>query len=95
LEIRLSTRIRRVSDTAGASTVTSPFPPFPPVDALAPAFTAVLGASVVRLPRKLPGTVVEQCPRQKPAFSGLRLKTLFHRSEIFFRARRALAKKVE
>jgi len=28
-------------------------------------------------------------------FSGLRLKTLFHRSEIFFRARRALAKKVE
>ena len=35
------------------------------------------------------GTVVGQCPRQTPAFSGLRANTLFHRSEFFFRAARA------
>jgi hypothetical protein len=46
-------------------------------------------------PRSSHGTVVERCPRQKPTFSGLRLKTLFHRSENLFRARPAPPKKVE
>jgi hypothetical protein len=41
-------------------------------------------------PHELHGTVVEQSPRQKPMFSGLCAQTLFHRFEIFFRARRAL-----
>jgi len=46
-------------------------------------------------PRTQRGTIVEQCPRENPMFSGLRAKTLFHRFEIFFRARRAPLKKVE
>ena len=52
---------------------------------------AVAGAPVVNLPApRLPGgTVVERCPRKKPAFSGIRAQTLFHRFEIFIFVRRA------
>jgi len=46
-------------------------------------------------PRELRGTIVAQCERQNPPFSGSRVRTLFHRSEIFLRARRAPLKKVE
>jgi hypothetical protein len=42
-------------------------------------------------PRELRGTVVVQCPRQNPMFSGRRAKTLFHRSGIFFRASKRAA----
>jgi hypothetical protein len=47
------------------------------------------------VPLEFHGTVVEQCPRQNAMFSGLRAHALFHRFEIFFRARRAPLKKVE
>jgi len=34
-------------------------------------------------PRELHGTVMEQCSRKKPAFSGPRAETLFHRFQDF------------
>jgi hypothetical protein len=55
----------------------------------------VFSTTATKLARVHHGTVVEQCVRQKPTVSGLRLKTLFHRFEIFFRAPRAPPKKVE
>jgi len=62
--------------------------------ALSVSLRCVWGKKCRPAPRLGHGTVVEQCPRQKSMFSGLRAQTLFHRSEIFFRARRALTKKL-
>ena len=54
------------------------------------------GSNRGRLPQRqsTAGRVVRSMC-QKPTFSGLPAKTLFHRSEFFFRARRAPLKKVE
>src|SRR6476646_10430842 len=84
---------RRVAD--GIDPIGPPFPPLPHVHFwLRPSgrtrsLRELPWLNCRPAPRLTGGTVVEQCPRQKPTFSGLRAKTLFHRSEFFLRAPRA------